>query len=157
MAELIGVYYRVRSEQRDWLNERPEGASEALRAIINDAMSNGTKTAALLDERRVIVAGDSLTFTEFVELHILPRTKRDARLSYIHSPAVSDYLVAFGRTRPELQAEIRRLEAAFMPVALRDSKPGDGPYADTAPDAPPSPPSPQTSGGEVEAHEGRQP
>lgn len=143
----------MRTEQRDWLNERPEGASEALRAIINDAMSNGTKTAALLDERRVIVAGDSLTFTEFVELHILPRTKRDARLSYIRSPAVSDYLVAFGRTRSELDAEIRRLEALMMPPPLRDAEPGDGPYADTAPDAPPPPPTPNEGGG-VETNAG---
>lgn len=112
MSELVGVYYRVRPEQRDWLNERPEGASEALRAIIGDAMARGTSGLVLVDERRIIIAGDSLNFKEFVQLHVLPRTG-DHRLSYVRSPAVSDYLIGLGRTRSELDAEIRRLEGVL--------------------------------------------
>lgn len=115
---LKAATYRLRPEQIDWLNEQPDGASESLRRILDDVMTLGTKGKVLQDEKMSMVAGEMLTFEEFVKKHVLKRGPAH-REAYIRSLSVRDYLIAFGRSFRELQATIDRLEAeraAAMPV-----------------------------------------
>jgi hypothetical protein len=107
MSELVQANYRLRPDQRDYLAAQPDGASSAVRRLIDEAMAKGVLRPNV---KRIIIAGDALSFREFVAIHVRSR-RAEARRAYIRSPATRDYLLEFGRTVEDIHDEINRQDA----------------------------------------------
>lgn len=115
LPELVLAGFRIRQEQRDYLNKAPEGAAERVRRLIDEDMTRNLPPEAREPLRRVVIAGEALTFPEWVKGHLRWRSP-DGRRAYLTGPAARDYLADFGRTVYDVKVELARIEG--LPVGV---------------------------------------